>query len=168
MTNNQQWDLHFAKTDTWNIRLLLRPLNTSSEIETSTPQMKLIVTGATGFVGGEVIRQALRNPAVTSVVALARKPYPTNYSESSPNQDKLQWVILEDWTSPYPEAVKDAIKNADACIWSVPTLQHLKYLTFLQGPSNNTFQISNYRFRRRNKDLLRLHHQQPQKHDCSR
>lgn len=49
--------------------------------------MKLIVAGATGFVGTEVVRQALRNPAVTSVVALARKPLlpPTNAGPSADN-----------------------------------------------------------------------------------
>ena len=35
--------------------------------------MKLIVVGATGLVGTEVLRLALRNPRVTSVIALARR-----------------------------------------------------------------------------------------------
>jgi nucleoside-diphosphate-sugar epimerase len=87
--------------------------------------MKLIVAGATGFVGTEVVRQALRNPAVTSVVALARKPLlpPTNAGPSA-DTSKLQAIVLEDWTSPYPGFVSEHIKGADACIWSVnPELQ---------------------------------------------
>ena len=80
--------------------------------------MKLIVTGATGFVGTEVIRQALQNPVITSVVALARKPVqPPSNARANVNQSKLQAVVLEDWTSPYPDAVKEHIKGADACIW---------------------------------------------------
>lgn len=82
--------------------------------------MKLIVTGATGFVGSEVIRQALRNSAISTVVALARKPVlaPSN---AGPDADstKLQSVILEDWTSPYPEIVQEHLKGADGCIWFV-------------------------------------------------
>lgn len=82
--------------------------------------MKLIVAGATGFVGKEVIRQALRNPAVTCVVALARKAVlaPDNAGLNA-DISKLQSVILEDWTSPYPEIVRTHIENADACIWYV-------------------------------------------------
>jgi uncharacterized protein YbjT (DUF2867 family) len=80
--------------------------------------MKLIVTGATGFVGTEVIRQALRNPAVTSVVAIARRAVPTpDNAGPSADTSKLQSVVLEDWTSPYPESVKEHMKGADACIW---------------------------------------------------
>jgi nucleoside-diphosphate-sugar epimerase len=84
----------------------------------SNIKMKLIVTGATGFVGTEVIRQALRNPAVTSVIALARKPVlpPEN---AGTDTSKLQAIVLEDWSSPYPESVKEHIKYADACIWFV-------------------------------------------------
>ena len=82
--------------------------------------MKLIVVGATGFVGTEVIRQALRNPAVTSVIALARKPVPLP-KDSGPHIDpsKLQSVVLEDWISPYPESVMEHLKGANACIWLV-------------------------------------------------
>ncbi|OJD11936.1 hypothetical protein AJ78_07397 [Emergomyces pasteurianus Ep9510] len=82
--------------------------------------MKLIVTGATGYVGTEVIRLALRNTAVTSVVALARRPVqaPEN-AGSEADKSKLQSVILTDWTEPYPESVKGHIKGADACIWTL-------------------------------------------------
>ncbi|KAI4235191.1 MAG: hypothetical protein LQ349_003319 [Xanthoria aureola] len=82
--------------------------------------MKLIVTGATGLVGSEVIRLALRNPAVTSVIAIARKPVlaPVDISPES-QTSKLESVVLESWTSPYPESVMRHIEDADACIWAL-------------------------------------------------
>ncbi|CRG89505.1 hypothetical protein PISL3812_06541 [Talaromyces islandicus] len=78
--------------------------------------MKLIVAGATGFVGSEVVRQALRNPAVTSVAVIARKAFPVPANEDS---SKLRSFVLNDWTSAYPEPLQEHIKGADACIWSL-------------------------------------------------
>ena len=80
--------------------------------------MKLIVIGATGLVGSEVIRLALRHPNVSSVVAIARKPIPAPADVGSESQtSKLQSVVLEDWTGPYPKSVIRHVEDADACIW---------------------------------------------------
>ncbi|KAL8988223.1 MAG: hypothetical protein Q9169_008592, partial [Polycauliona sp. 2 TL-2023] len=77
-------------------------------------------TGATGLVGSEVIRLALHNPAVTSIVAIARKPVLVPANAGSESQtSKLQSVVLEGWTRPYPESVLRHVKDADACIWTL-------------------------------------------------
>ncbi|KAK0510508.1 hypothetical protein JMJ35_006940 [Cladonia borealis] len=82
--------------------------------------MKLIVTGATGLVGSEVIRLALRNPDITSVLAIARKPVtPPANAEMKAEKSKLRSLVLNDWTNTYPESVKQQIKDADACIWAL-------------------------------------------------
>jgi uncharacterized protein YbjT (DUF2867 family) len=76
--------------------------------------MKLIVTGGTGFVGGQVVRQALRSPKITSVVALSRKPI--QLEAGTEGADKLNNVLVESYQS-YPENVKKELAGADALIW---------------------------------------------------
>ncbi|KAF2014087.1 NAD(P)-binding protein [Aaosphaeria arxii CBS 175.79] len=82
--------------------------------------MKLVVTGATGFVGQEVIRLALQNKSITSVVALARKEVPVpNHTASEADTSKLKSIILEDWGQPYPEQVLEQLKGVNACVWTL-------------------------------------------------
>ncbi|KAJ5785554.1 uncharacterized protein N7503_010766 [Penicillium pulvis] len=76
--------------------------------------MKLIVAGATGLVGSEIIRQALQNSDVTEVIALARKPVAFDNSSAS----KLKSVVIRDYAE-YPDEVKAELAGADACIWTV-------------------------------------------------
>ncbi|KAH7028826.1 uncharacterized protein B0I36DRAFT_363448 [Microdochium trichocladiopsis] len=82
--------------------------------------MKLIVSGATGFLGREVVRQSLATPGVTSVVALARKPVTFSDSELLPGSDagKLVHATIKDYGE-YPPEVTAHFAGADACIWTV-------------------------------------------------
>ncbi|RDA93261.1 hypothetical protein CP533_6519 [Ophiocordyceps camponoti-saundersi (nom. inval.)] len=77
--------------------------------------MKLIVAGGTGFLGSEIIRQALAHPAVTSVVALARRETPVP-PDAPPG--KLKSVICSDFDN-YPDGVKRELAGADACVWTI-------------------------------------------------
>jgi nucleoside-diphosphate-sugar epimerase len=77
--------------------------------------MKLIVAGATGFVGTELVRQALDNPAVTSLIALARTETVCPPHE---NATKFTPVVCKDFIN-YPEDVKKKLEGADACVWYV-------------------------------------------------
>ena len=75
--------------------------------------MKLIITGASGFVATELVRQSLLRRDITSVVALARKPV-----SAPPGTDaaKLKSVVVEDYGT-YPESVRKELAGANACIW---------------------------------------------------
>ncbi|UKZ77731.1 hypothetical protein TrVFT333_005455 [Trichoderma virens FT-333] len=79
--------------------------------------MKLIIVGSSGFVGKELVRQAITSPAVTSVVAIARRetPVPESLKDSS-DVAKLTSVVCDDFLN-YSDNVKHQISNADACIW---------------------------------------------------
>ena len=81
--------------------------------------MKLIIAGASGFVATEVIRQSLRIPKVTSVIAIARRPVsaPSNLGQGA-DTSKLHSVVIDDYDV-YPDDVKAQLAGADACIWYV-------------------------------------------------
>lgn len=71
--------------------------------------MKVILSGATGFIGGNVLKRLLRIPSITSIVALSRR----NLEISDP---KLQVVILKDFLT-YDEETLAQLRGAEACIW---------------------------------------------------
>lgn len=81
--------------------------------------MKLIIVGASGFVGSEVLRQSLLRTDVTSVVAVTRRAL-TPPAKSQ----KLENVVVKDYDQ-YDEEAKTAFKNADGCIWYLITCSTL-------------------------------------------
>ncbi|CRL22497.1 NAD(P)-binding domain [Penicillium camemberti] len=72
--------------------------------------MKVILTGSTGFVGHEVLSQCLAHPAITSIVALSRRDLPAH--------KKLKVALIEDFMI-YQESIRDDIRDAEACIWTL-------------------------------------------------
>ena len=80
--------------------------------------MKVIITGATGLVGAECIRLALKNPHITKVVALARRPVTLpddGLSES--DKAKFKSVTLENLDRDYSKEAREQLRGADACVW---------------------------------------------------
>lgn len=79
--------------------------------------MKLIVSGATGLIGTEIIRQALSNKAIDTVLALGRRETaaPGNLPPGG-DPSKLKSVVCSDFTN-YSDDVKRQLEGADACIW---------------------------------------------------
>lgn len=74
--------------------------------------MKIVLTGASGFLGGEVLAQALADPSIDEVLVLTRRPTGTTHA-------KLKERILDDFCdystvdfAPY-----------DACIWALGVSQ---------------------------------------------
>lgn len=71
--------------------------------------MKVIVTGATGLIGGGALQSALDHPDVTSVIVLVRR-------ETGIGNSKLTTIIKTDFTS-YEPGELEQLKGADGCIW---------------------------------------------------
>ncbi|KAK1831165.1 succinate-semialdehyde dehydrogenase [Podospora conica] len=80
--------------------------------------MKLIITGASGLVATELLRQSLRTREITQVIALARKTVSAPSGVSPADAAKLKSVVLDDYER-YPDDVRSQLAGADACIWTV-------------------------------------------------
>lgn len=76
--------------------------------------MKIVIGGSSGFVGTELIRQALSNPAITSIVGLSRRE--TSLPPSTAGAEKLKSVVCDNFES-YSDSVKRELHDVDACIW---------------------------------------------------
>ena len=71
--------------------------------------MKLIITGATGLIGGGTIHNALAHPNVTSVIVLSRR-------ETGISNPKLKTIIKKDFTK-YESEELEQLKGSDGCVW---------------------------------------------------
>ncbi|KAI6896652.1 hypothetical protein KC334_g10786, partial [Hortaea werneckii] len=90
--------------------------------------MKLILTGATGFIGRVVLHLALSHPLITRLVVLTRRPLP-----NSPSHPKLLTLIHTDFTTYPTSLLTNELRDAEAVIWALGTplsegQQHLDFL----------------------------------------
>ena len=74
--------------------------------------MKLILTGATGFAGGEVLKQALNDPSIERVAVLTRRP-------TGIVHPKVAEVLVRDFL----DYSATPLAGADACIWCLGVSQ---------------------------------------------
>ncbi len=70
--------------------------------------MKILITGATGLVGAEAVRQAIVDGDITEITALTRKALNIRHS-------KLQTIIHADFLN--YGSLKEILSKQDACLW---------------------------------------------------
>jgi uncharacterized protein YbjT (DUF2867 family) len=70
--------------------------------------MKIIVTGATGLVGAEVLRLTIQDNDIEQVTALTRRP-------ATVQHPKIRTVIHNDFLD--YSGLEDLFKQHDACLW---------------------------------------------------
>jgi hypothetical protein len=76
--------------------------------------MRLLVTGATGAVGNEVVRQSLADRRIARVVALTRRPL----AHADP---RLDVTLLDDFGS--SDAIAQVLPVVDACVYALGVSQ---------------------------------------------
>ena len=74
--------------------------------------MKVVIAGATGFIGGEVLRRMICDSAITAIVSIGRRELPATIAKDS----KLKHIIVEDMSN-YPEDALPEIAGAEGCVW---------------------------------------------------
>ncbi|KII91298.1 hypothetical protein PLICRDRAFT_51468 [Plicaturopsis crispa FD-325 SS-3] len=82
--------------------------------------MKLLLTGATGAAGSQILLTALSDPSITSITILARRPLPSwlveSFPPTTPTTPTLDTIVVNDFTR-YPPEIVD-LGAFDACIWA--------------------------------------------------
>ncbi|KAL4785954.1 hypothetical protein BJX76DRAFT_322654 [Aspergillus varians] len=78
--------------------------------------MKVIIAGATGYIGQEILSQCLAHPSITSIVALTRREL--NIQNKN---DKLRTHIMTDadFLSFSDPKLTEELKGASACLWAI-------------------------------------------------
>lgn len=79
--------------------------------------VKVILTGATGTAGAEILRQLLLHPSIESIAVLSRRPLPAHVAPNPPSP-KLR-VILHDDFGVYSEELLGELAGYDAAIWAM-------------------------------------------------
>lgn len=74
--------------------------------------MKVLLTGATGTIGGGALSACLAHPQITKVIAFVRRALPDDIS-SNP---KLETIIIEDFST-WSDDLLDQHIDAAAMIW---------------------------------------------------
>ncbi|KAF2186590.1 hypothetical protein K469DRAFT_726121 [Zopfia rhizophila CBS 207.26] len=75
--------------------------------------MKVLITGATGTIGSEILKQCLQRENIHEIIAFARKNIPS----TSP---KFSCILMQDFKS-WNEDILNKIKDADVMIWAMGT-----------------------------------------------
>ncbi|KAJ7048885.1 hypothetical protein C8F01DRAFT_1222876 [Mycena amicta] len=75
--------------------------------------MHVILTGATGLVGSNVLHTCLASPSITKLSILSRRSFRLPASDNN-----TEIIIHKDYES-YPPALITQLQGADACIWAL-------------------------------------------------
>jgi dTDP-4-dehydrorhamnose reductase len=76
--------------------------------------MKLLITGATGMVGSELLRQAMIDNDINSIIALSRKPLDIQHP-------KMKTVIHKDFLD--YRSLSNLFTDCDVCAWCLGVSQ---------------------------------------------
>ena len=74
--------------------------------------MKVIITGATGLVGGALVRACLSNDKISHAFVLTRKELPDDIAKNP----KITVILHHDFSA-YPPELLSQLAGAEGCLW---------------------------------------------------
>jgi len=78
--------------------------------------MHIILTGATGTVGADVLRHCLATPSITKLSILSRRQFDLPVDDKFDVQ-KAHVIVHKDYST-YPEELTTLLKGSEGCIWA--------------------------------------------------
>ncbi|TFA99192.1 hypothetical protein CCMA1212_009048 [Trichoderma ghanense] len=81
--------------------------------------MHLILTGATGLVGSGVLDAMIKDPSITKISILSRRPVPMANDAKDPRIN----VIIHKNFEQYDSAILEQLKDANGCVWALGITQ---------------------------------------------
>jgi hypothetical protein len=77
--------------------------------------MKIVLTGGTGFIGSEILKQCIAHPFIAHVYVLTRRPLDEQFTHK-----KVTQLLHEDFET-YSEILLDRLRDegVEACIWAL-------------------------------------------------
>jgi uncharacterized protein YbjT (DUF2867 family) len=78
--------------------------------------MHIILTGATGTIGADVLRHCLATPNITKLSILSRRQFDLPVDNKFDVQ-KAHVIVHKDFST-YPEELTTLLKGSEGCIWA--------------------------------------------------
>ncbi|KAF2098080.1 hypothetical protein NA57DRAFT_76876 [Rhizodiscina lignyota] len=76
--------------------------------------MKVVIFGASGFVGSYVLRQCIMDGAISSIVVISRRDIEPSYQQNH----KVRCVLHQNFLE-YPQSILETFSDARACFWCI-------------------------------------------------
>ncbi|KAF5344478.1 hypothetical protein D9758_014141 [Tetrapyrgos nigripes] len=80
--------------------------------------MRLLLAGATGAAGSQILKDAVSDPSISSITVLSRRTLPDWLTSTIPENNKTTTIVVNDFTSYSPD-LPPQFASHDACIWAL-------------------------------------------------
>jgi len=102
------------------LSLSFSPPQSTLHTTVHSPNMKILLTGATGTVGTEILDQAIAHNYIEHIYCLVRKPLNQHYFTKRGGRGKVTQLIQDDFLS-YPDSLTRYLRDegVEGCIWAL-------------------------------------------------